>query len=148
MATKVKPTRLNVTGTPQAWDVPMYVDADSFQWWAWWWSWDVVWPASSTDWHLAVFDWATGKLIKDWWSVPTVPTNISSFNNDSWYLTSATWVTSVNGNTGAVTVTSDVTVSSQTGNVLTSWMSIWAWLESDYQNLGNYDSNTLYLTIE
>ena len=34
-------------------------------------TWDVVWPASSTDWHLAVFDWATGKLIKDWWVVPT-----------------------------------------------------------------------------
>lgn len=34
-------------------------------------TWDVVWPASSTDWHLAVFDWATGKLIKDWWAVPT-----------------------------------------------------------------------------
>ena len=35
------------------------------------WTWDVVWPASATDWHLAVFDWATGKLIKDWWVVPT-----------------------------------------------------------------------------
>lgn len=35
----------------------------------WWW--DVVWPASSTDWHLAVFDWATGKLLKDGWAIPT-----------------------------------------------------------------------------
>lgn len=34
MATKVKPSRLNITWTPQAWDVPMYVDADNFQWWA------------------------------------------------------------------------------------------------------------------
>ncbi len=32
---------------------------------------DVVWPASATDGHLALFDWATGKLIKDWWAVPT-----------------------------------------------------------------------------
>lgn len=35
MATKVKPTRLQVTGTPQAGDVPQYVDWDNFQWWSW-----------------------------------------------------------------------------------------------------------------
>lgn len=28
-------------------------------------SWDVVWPASSTDWDIVLFDWATWKLIKD-----------------------------------------------------------------------------------
>lgn len=32
---------------------------------------DVTWPSSSTNWHLAVFDWTTGKIIKDWWAVPT-----------------------------------------------------------------------------
>lgn len=64
----------------------------------------VEWPSSSTDGHLAVFDWATWKLIKDWWAVPTVPTNVSSFNNDAGYLTSSTWVTSVNSHTWAVTV--------------------------------------------
>lgn len=32
---------------------------------------DVSWPASATNGHLAVFDWTTGKLIKDWWAVPT-----------------------------------------------------------------------------
>lgn len=42
----------------------------------------------------------------------------------------------------------DVVVSSQTGNILTSWMKIWAWTEANYWNLGTYDSNTLYLTIE
>lgn len=42
----------------------------------------------------------------------------------------------------------DVVVSSQTGNILQSWMKIWAWLETDYWNLGTYDNNTLYLTIE
>lgn len=41
----------------------------------------------------------------------------------------------------------DVMVSSQAGNILTSWMKIWAWTESDYSNLGSYDSNTVYLTI-
>lgn len=32
-----------------------------------WWSgsWDVVWPASATDWNIALYDWATGKLIKN-----------------------------------------------------------------------------------
>lgn len=49
-------------------------DSDSFEisdWADWQWSWDVIWPSSSTDWHLAVFDWVTWKLIKDWGTVPT-----------------------------------------------------------------------------
>lgn len=29
-------------------------------------SWDVNWPASSTDWDVVIFDWATWKVIKDW----------------------------------------------------------------------------------
>ena len=33
--------------------------------------WDVAWPSSATNEHLAVFDWTTGKLIKDWWAIPT-----------------------------------------------------------------------------
>ena len=41
----------------------------------------------------------------------------------------------------------DVMVSSQSWNILTSWMKIWAWTESDYSNLGSYDNNTVYLTI-
>ena len=178
------------------------------------WSWDVVWPASSTDWHLAVFDWATGKIIKDWWAIPTAP--VSSVNSQTWavvldaddisdstttnkFVTATdkttwsgkqdaltlpatptswhlvtwggdnktltdwwaipTWVPAVWTNGQVLTVVSwaaawadasgwDVVVSTQTGNVLTSWMSIWAGLDSDYQNLGSYDSNTLYLTIE
>ena len=73
---------------------------------------------------------------------------VTSFNGNTWAVTYTAPVTSVNGSTWAVTVTSDVVVSSQTGNVLTSWMSIRAGLDSDYQNLGNYDSNTLYLVIE
>lgn len=82
MATKVKPTRLNVTGTPQAWDVPMYVDADSFEWWAWW-----------------------------WWS----------------------W---------------DVQVSTDTGNLLTTWVKLWLGDKADFDNLGSLDSNTIYAPIE
>jgi len=41
----------------------------------------------------------------------------------------------------------DVVVSSQTGNILQSWMKIWAWEETDYSNLWTYDNNTLYLTV-
>ena len=49
MATKVKPSRLNVTWTPQVWQVPVYVDADSFQWWDKWEVSDVAY-GSSWDW--------------------------------------------------------------------------------------------------
>lgn len=55
------------------------------------WSWDVIWPASSTDWHLAVFDWATWKLLKDWGAMPAIPTKVSDLSNDSWFIT---WITS------------------------------------------------------
>lgn len=73
------------------------------------WAGDVTWPSSSTNGHLAVFDWTTGKLIKDWWAVPTVPTKTSQLTNDSGYLTSSTWVTSFNGSRWAVTYTAPVT---------------------------------------
>ena len=36
------------------------------------WAWDVTWPNSSTDWNIAVFDWASWKIIKDSWVAPTV----------------------------------------------------------------------------
>lgn len=57
------------------------------KWDSWTWSGDVVWPASSTDWHLAVFDGATGKIIKDWWAMPTIPTKVSDLTNDSGFIT-------------------------------------------------------------
>ena len=41
----------------------------------------------------------------------------------------------------------DVMVSSQANNILTSWMKIWAWTQDNYDNLGTYDNNTVYLTI-
>ncbi len=72
-------------------------------WWGWGWTGDVEWPNSAVDGNLAVFDGTSWKIIKDWWAIPVVPTNVSDFNNDAWYLTSSTWVTSVNGNTWAVT---------------------------------------------
>lgn len=141
MATKVKPSRLNVTWTPQAWQVPVYVDADNFQWWAgWWWSWDVTWPASSTDGNLAVFDWVTWKLIKDGWAVPT--SFAPWWTATTWYVVTKT----ANGYEWAAPSGWDVVVSSDSDNVLTTWAGLWAWTESDYTNLWTYDSNTLYFT--
>jgi hypothetical protein len=55
-------------------------------------------------------------------TIPTVPTNVSAFTNDAHYITSAgAPVQSVNGQTGAVTVTdTDTTYSlSMSGNVIT-----------------------------
>ena len=47
------------------------------------WGWDVTWPSSSVDGHLAVFDWATGKVIKDWWAIPTPTTVVDNLNSTS-----------------------------------------------------------------
>ena len=64
----------------------------SFQildWADWQWSWDVLWPSSSVQGHLATFADGTGKVIQDWWAIPVIPTNVSDFNNDAWYVTSS-----------------------------------------------------------
>ena len=47
------------------------------------WGWDVSWPSSAVDGHLAVFDWATGKIIKDWWVIPTPTTVVDNLNSTS-----------------------------------------------------------------
>ena len=47
------------------------------------WSGDVIWPASSTDGHLAVFDGNTWKLIKDGWTVPSQVTVVDSLDSTS-----------------------------------------------------------------
>lgn len=61
---------------------------DGTNWnWVWQWSWDVVWPSSAIDWHVAVFDWATGKIIKDWWALP------EESNTKTFYLSSASDLT-------------------------------------------------------
>lgn len=38
-------------------------------------------------------------------------------------------------------------ISSQSDNILTSWATIRAGTQSDYENLGTYDNNTIYITI-
>lgn len=94
-------------------------------------------PSTPTSWHLVTWG-ANNKTLADWWAVPTVPTNVSSFNNDAWYLTSSTWVTSVNSSVWAVTV-NEVPSGWNNGDVLTnvSWTptwqapSGWGWIEND-----------------
>jgi hypothetical protein len=168
---------------------------DTFQiqdWADWEGAWDVVWPNSSTDWDIVLFDGATWKIIKDsgkslndmqekltawtgiditnnvisntqtsaeWWNIwgilsnqtdlqdaldwkqdtltawtgisissntisntwvtsvngstgavsLSIPSNTSDLTNDSWFLTSSTWVTSFNWSTWAITYTAPVT---------------------------------------
>ena len=87
MATKVKPSRLQVSWTPQVWQVPVYVDEDTFSWWAWWGggTWDVSWPASSTDWDIVLFDWATWKIIKDSWVWLSSKLDASALSNNNYW---------------------------------------------------------------
>ena len=102
----------------------------------WAWSWDVNWPASSVDWDVAIFDWSTGKLIKDWsvslatlsawasaWATAVQPWDIgtaaskdtwtSSWNvpvlDSNWHLASSTipWVALTD--TFTVSTSSDLT---------------------------------------
>ena len=95
-------------------------------WWAEW-AWDVTWPSSSTDADIALFDWATWKIIKDSWkklsdyqtalSTQTAYTAKGSTTKVPIITTNTLWqvteiaetaitfpVTSVNGSTWAVTV--------------------------------------------
>jgi hypothetical protein len=95
-------------------------------------------PATPTQWNLVTWG-ADNETLVDWWAIPTgVP---SGWNN--WdVLTNVSWTPTWQAPSGW-----DVMVSSQSWNILTSWMKIWAWTEADYWNLGTYDSNCLYLTI-
>jgi hypothetical protein len=89
-------------------------------------TWDVTWPSSSTDADIALFDWATWKIIKDSWkklsnyqtalstqtaySAKWTTTKVPQITtNTLWQVTTITEksiafpVTSVNGSTWAVT---------------------------------------------
>ena len=111
-------------------------------WWdneSWWGSGDVVWPASSTDWHLALFDWTTGKLLKDWWAVPTVPTNVSSFNNDAGYITSSALPWTATTSTAWLIKIASNTVQSESAQSVTSTSgrTYWVQLDSNWEAVVN-----------
>lgn len=88
------------------------------------------------------------------WSWISVSSNqisntwVTSFNGNTWTVTYTAPVTSVNGSTWAVTVTSDVVVSTQANNLLTTGMAIRCGTQANYESLGTYDSNCLYLVVE
>jgi len=52
---------------------------------SWWGAWDVVWPASAVDSNVVLFDWTTGKIIKDW--------GLTLSWTNTWDQTSIVWIT-------------------------------------------------------
>ena len=85
MATKVKPSRLQVSWTPQAWQVPVYVNEDCFQWcdtgWCAQW-WCITWTlCDQTD-----LQWALDCKA----NACDIPTDNSQLANGCWY-TTCTW---------------------------------------------------------
>ena len=48
------------------------------------WLWDVIWPASSTDWDIVLFDWTSGKLIKDSWALLSSKLDASAMSNNNY----------------------------------------------------------------
>lgn len=45
----------------------------------------VDWPASSTDWNIVLFDWATGKLIKDSWAALSSKLDASALSDNNYW---------------------------------------------------------------
>ena len=69
-----------VTITETDWDSTSFQVSDGADWE---WAWDVLWPSSAVNWHLAVFDWTTWKLIKDGWAIPTPTTVVDNLTTQS-----------------------------------------------------------------
>ena len=137
-------------------------------------------PWSPTSWHLVTWG-ANNKTLADGWAIPTgLPSGWTTgqvvkktadwaeWANESWAVTSVNWNTwavtvseftpSWTATTGyVVTKTNNgyewaapsgwIGISSQSNNILTSWATIRAGSQSDYENLWSYDNNTVYLTI-
>lgn len=69
MATKVKPTRLQITWTPQVGKVPTYVDKNTFAWWNWWgggWYWRFLSLWDCSTWMPISFPEATPYTYLTW----------------------------------------------------------------------------------
>lgn len=88
MATKVKPTRLQITWVPQVGKVPTYVDKNTFAWWEWWgWWWADVQTFSS---KYQMTQWDTAKK----WDIAKVQnteTNTIIFNGSTTILNWVEW---------------------------------------------------------
>lgn len=99
MATKVKPTRLQITWTPQAWQVPIYVNPDCFCWGSSGCQWTVIWPSSSCDWDIPLFCGTCWDCIIDSWEklcdyakCCDIPTDNCQLANWCWYQTTSCMV--------------------------------------------------------
>lgn len=68
MATKVKPSRINISGVPSVWQVPMYIDDETFQWWtagsSWYGRFLSLWDC--TTWQPVSFPEATPYAYTTW----------------------------------------------------------------------------------
>ena len=154
--------RWNNYGFPRTWSVTTsstQVDASNYWPWNYYssdtfikdgWGWD-----SGDNWNL--WWWVTQWTFQDGEKISainttqadvdsTAPSNPSEW--DLWYDTTNSAMKVWDWTAWQSVGWWDVLVSDQPNNILTSWMKIWAWLESDYWNLGTYDSNCLYLVIE
>lgn len=110
-------------------------------WEDWEGSWDVLWPNSSTDGNVVLFDWTSGKLIKDWWAFSAA--NIWALPDSTKYW--ATFELSINSSTYVVTAT----LKDQDWNTLGTAQTIDLPLESVVVS-GSYDSATkkVILTLQ
>lgn len=112
---------------------------------------DVVWPASSTDGHLALFDWATGKLIKDWW---TIPTWVPAVWTNGQVLTVVSWVAAwanASGWSSTITVTlASANRSSKSITVSATWVtaSNTVIVSPDPASINDYATNSVYCSAQ
>jgi hypothetical protein len=104
------------------------------------WSWDIAVQPTLVSWtNIKTVNWnsllGSGNIslneFTPWWTATTGYVVTKTAGGYEWKAPSG-W---------------DVKVSSQSWNILTSWMKIWAWTEANYNSLGTYDNNTIYLTI-
>ena len=113
--------------------------ANGYDWQAWA-TGDVTGPGSSTDAHLAVFDGTTGKIIKDWWAVPT---GFDPANSGS---TGQVLTKTANGYNWQTPSSSAGITNVTTGTTSTvTW--IWAGTETEYTNLNSKSGSVLYFTF-
>lgn len=106
------------------------------------WTWDVIWPNSSTDWNMVLFDGATWKLIKDSLlpvsyfiikeSDVTVSTDatkwVSPYNTSYWYtnidISGSTWIKRIEWAIYTFDIDTTMVVTSTYRNVR---VKIWTW---------------------
>jgi len=115
--------------------------------WAWnvlsAWSWDVVWPASATDWVPVLFDWITGKLIKN--SAPTGTGN-PVMQTSPTLVTPVLWVASATSVTTSGSIelwhVSDTSLSRvSAGKIAVEWVNVWT------ENILQNSKSTAYTLV-